>query len=435
MDRNQTPVTTIANFLIATAVFAALVGVYQWAELIAIRTGGEAPLCNISEHLNCETVWGSPLAAWIHAHTALPFAAWGVAWGLVLLALGAWLHFAARRSAEVGVIVGALRWTALVGTVVVVALLSYSVYIKVFCLTCMLYYVFVAVAAFCVFRYLPATQWFSAKAIGAPLVATAVAFTALLYPGMRTPQHDLAAAILPAAPQAVDRGGLVEFLSSMPPDLQQLTSNYLAIFRSARKSERQTDAQRLLWGTPEAPVRIVDWIEIRCPHCKNLDTALERIREIAPPGSWSEEARNFPLDRECNPYVGRTDNSGVSCLAAKILICYAGTPEADTVRRRLFAEQERLTRERIWEIAADDGDARTKLEGCVKSTATATELRKDIDEAVKKYGIEGTPLVVINGRPAPAFPALIYALILAGGDANASGFAVLPPPQTETISP
>jgi serine/threonine-protein kinase len=43
------------------------------------------------------------------------------------------------------------------------------------------------------------------------------------------------------------------------------------------------------------------------------------------------------------------------------------------------------------------------------------------------YDIKGTPLVLINGRIAPAFPPFLHAILLARGDAKHPLFAYLPP--------
>jgi serine/threonine-protein kinase len=59
-------------------------------------------------------------------------------------------------------------------------------------------------------------------------------------------------------------------------------------------------------------------------------------------------------------------------------------------------------------------------------------LQDDINYAAQ-HRIEGTPLVVINGRQAPGFPPFIYAMIIAGGDSNAAGFRILPPPRNNVL--
>jgi serine/threonine-protein kinase len=56
--------------------------------------------------------------------------------------------------------------------------------------------------------------------------------------------------------------------------------------------------------------------------------------------------------------------------------------------------------------------------------STAARLRDDIAWA-EALGIRGTPLVLVNGRPAPAWPPLLTALALARGDARHPAFAAL----------
>ena len=136
----------------------------------------------------------------------------------------------------------------------------------------------------------------------------------------------------------------------------------------------------------------------------------------------------FPLDDDCNPYGPRSRKPGVSCLAAKVLICLADKPNIKEIRNELFAQQRFLTKDIIWNTAAENGDALKELKACVDSEKTKAILKEDI-ELAEAHKIRGTPLVVINGRKASAVPPIIYALILAEGNVNAEPFTKLPPPQ------
>ena len=230
---------------------------------------------------------------------------------------------------------------------------------------------------------------------------------------------------------------LADFLRSLEPNLKQAMSDSLLIYRNAPRITRAIDKKRVIFGETNTPLHLIEWTDIRCPHCKQLEDALSEMRRITPAGSWSEEARHFPLDSECNPHAQRSDGSGVSCLAAKLQICLAlnqsvksGLTEFNRVRSAMFKEQRTLTRDRIWQIAAADAKQRKKLEACIKSTQTAKTLREDIDYAIQ-HKLEGTPLVVINNRKATALPAMIYTMIMVMGRDNDPGFKVLPPPNTQ----
>ncbi len=184
------------------------------------------------------------------------------------------------------------------------------------------------------------------------------------------------------------------------------------------------DPKRVSFGPALAPVHLIEWTDIRCSHCKNMERALHEIRRLTPAGSWTGEARHYPLDIQCNSNV-RRDGGGISCLAAQVQICLRGTQELSRVRGAMFAEQEGLNKGRIWQIAAgNDASKRKALESCVNSTGTANILREDIELAAK-HGIEGTPLIVINGRKGTAVTAFMYGMILAKGDSNNPAFGVL----------
>ncbi len=435
------PPGAAAIILISVAVLSIMLGIYQWYELYQLRTSGSTPLCALSENLDCGAVWTSPLATAAHSYTGLPFAAWGVAWGAIVLILGIELKMRQQREKPVAETMLALRLTTGAGALLSIALLIYSITLGVFCPTCVLFYAFVATAAYTAFaRLRPLEQnWSRATLHGVGLLLIVVA--ALLYPGLQTPKQDLVSASLakiagsPATRQNVDlsQDPLANFLQTLSPPALQAVSDARALYRTAPFIERPVDISRIVYGNPRAPVHLIDWVDIRCPHCRDLDAALNEIRNVTPTTSWTEESRHFPLDSECNGNVSRSDGGGVACLSAKLLICLAGSPKGHIVRGALFEAQRKLSKEHVWDIAAQNQEQRASLEKCVASPDTASTLRRDIDFAVQ-HRIEGTPLVAINGRQAPAFPPFIYSMIIAAGDSNAAGFSILPPPRPEVLA-
>ncbi len=421
-----------ATLVLATIALAAvLLGIYQWIALTELRLNHEAPICDLGANLDCGAVWNSPLADTIHQYTGMPFAAWGVAWGLVMFVLALEIRIRGRHHAAPNDAILALRLTSVVGGLISIALLVYSVMLGMYCITCIIFYVLVIGALMLSFRgiALPHKPWPAAVMHGGGMLLVVLAL--LLYPGLQTPKQALTAASLgDVADEGTGEDTLATFLTSLDPQLQQVISNARAIYLDAPLLEQAKETGRFVHGTARARLHLVDWVDIRCPHCKNLELALNEIRNLTPAGSWSEEARHFPLDKECNPHIPRGDGTGVACLAARALICLGGSPRGMQVREELFANQRKLTSERIWEIAAPTSTQRHDLEGCVNSPETEVALQGDIEFAVK-HGIEGTPMVVVNGRQIPPLPPLLYALIIAGGNPNAKGFSVLPPPRAE----
>ncbi len=424
--------------LIVVAVLAISLGIYQWVELIQIRTGGAAPLCSISEAINCATVWNSTLAETIQHYTGIPLAGWGIAWAIIILVLSIELALHMGKGNPFGDIVLALRIVTAIGAFVSLVLLTYSIIIGVICPTCFLFYLFVAVATFIVFRLQRDATWQWRSALIQSIGLLLISFALLLYFGRHTPSlnSDLAsiAALTTNSSSKTPPGEdpLAKFLLSLSPQERQLVSDSRALYRAAPLIDRPVDSNRLISGTTLSPVHIIDWIDIRCPHCKHLEEALAEIRRTTPANSWSEEGRHFPLDSECNPNIARSDNTHIACLAAKVLICLGGSPKGHQVRATFFQKQGQLTVDRIWDIAAADESQRHELESCVDSPETAALLQGDIDLAMQ-YHISGTPLVVINGRQAPGYPPFIYAMIVAGGNSNAEGFKILPPPRDQIL--
>ncbi|MEJ2574066.1 MAG: vitamin K epoxide reductase family protein [Gammaproteobacteria bacterium] len=424
-------------FLIGTAILALGLSVYQWIELVQIRTGGPAPLCSLSAKINCATVWNSPLANKIHVLTGIPFAGWGVIWAAIVLLMGIELIVLARKGAPSTSTMLALRLTTATGVIISLALLAYSISIGVICPTCFLFYVLVITAAFIAFRLHGdgAAKW--GHAVLQPVGLLFIFVALLLYPGRHTPEQsqDLAALNAlntPAGDANMDEGPLAKFLLSLNPQVRQYVSDARAMYREAPLIDRPVDINRLITGNARSPVHLIDWIDIRCPHCKHLEEALTQIRKATPVNSWSEEGRHFPLDSECNPNMTRSDGTHVACLGAKMLICLGGSPKGREVRAAFFDKQGHLDVDAMWKIAASSPAQKKTLKSCVNSRATDDMLQDDIDYAVQHH-IKGTPLIVINGRQAPNFPPFIYAMIIAGGNSDAEGFKVLPPPKEHDI--
>jgi outer membrane biosynthesis protein TonB len=509
---------------VALAAAHALWALFQWTQLILARRGGDH-FCGLGEPGSCAAVWDLPLASAVQGGTGLPVAGWGLVWSVVAFALPLWALVRRARERAVEPIWSAALLTVLAGIASVVVLAAASAVARIFCTTCVITYALVlAYAAVC----LRASDGLRPAQIprGAALAlgATLVAFLALLYPGLRTPESPAMeeAAFLEAAKRSieaeekpagtekttVDReeasveaeessaetreapaeatkstvetreapveaeksaigteeapveaekntvetaekpvqvakrsieieeepveiekrsevARLEELISRLSPELRQGLSDALAAY--SRRDWVPVRPARLLVGPSSAPVRITEFSDILCSHCAKLHQATTVLREMLPSGSFALEPRHFPLDSECNPAVQMSSGNGVRCLAARAMICLEEDwlPFADA----LFENRSRLTRKRIYELAAPF-TTRKRLEACVFSEETEAKLRDDIAWALE-HEIRGTPLLLVNGREVPAYPQFLYAMVLAEADPDHPAFGVLPPPKSQ----
>ena len=66
----------------------------------------------------------------------------------------------------------------------------------------------------------------------------------------------------------------------------------------------------------------------------------------------------------------------------------------------------------------------------MKAPETDARIAEDIAYA-KSYAIEGTPLILLNGKVAPPYPIFLMAMALSGGNADSPLLLNLPPPPEE----
>jgi serine/threonine-protein kinase len=438
--------------LTALGGFAALWALFLWSELVRSRTGGGS-FCGGGGSLDCGPVWNGTFAKAVQGITGMPIAGWGLVWGLVAFALplAGLTRLASARPA--GALVSAVRWTAAAGLVTVAVMLAASTIEGHLCLGCTVTYVIVlAYGAIALFRW--RSVGFPEGGRGAVVAAgsAAAAFLLLLYPGLHTPKTsgeagraavEAAAAAVPhetidiAAPTgagapASTRAGtgdpgrdraLEELVASLDPGGKQLLADSLAIYRSS--SPAMMPAPRALVGSSVAPVRITDFTDILCEHCASLYETLQTLREHSAPGSFSVDARQFPLDGRCNPQFEGGRGDDVRCVAAAARLCMEPSGKEPEFAGALFARQKGLTREAVLEIGSQFMP-KDKLAACVASPATKVELDQDL-AAARPFDSDGTPIVAVNGRRGTSFGPFLYAMILTKGNPEHPAFDALPP--------
>jgi serine/threonine-protein kinase len=406
---------------------------HLWRQLYVARAGG-AVTCPFDAEGDCGEVWQSGFAQAIEAATGLPIAAHGLLWSLVALALPAAALIARRRGR-----LGDISWagtlvTAAAGVAAVLALALAQLEDGRFCGSCgVAYAATLAYAGLCFFS-MARLSWGrlargGALAAGAAALAWASLVVAAPEPTSpaRVPSaahpHSHAPAALPAVdPSASPADGLARLVKDLPPAQAEALARELRAY--AAGDAKPLPPPRALIGSPMAPVRITDFADFLCSHCASLHGTLAQLTALAPQGSFSVESRYFPLDGKCNRNIARASTEGVGCTAARVLICLEETPGAFELAGQIYARQRGLTNDQIYEMAAPLR-SRGSLEACAASAETDAKLQADIAAAMG-YGIQGTPLVLVNGRKATPDPALLLALVLAGGDPAHPAFAALP---------
>jgi serine/threonine-protein kinase len=415
--------------LVALGAAAALGFLFLWLELVLARSGGSA-FCAVDAATSCTAAWDSPFASQIHRLSGLPLAAWGLVWSISAFVMPLLALVRQAEGRPQPALITATRLLAAVGVSAVAVMLLASAVLEVFCVGCLAADIMIAgYAGIALFSWAALGYPHLARAATLAGLACFAGYLALLYPGLHTPkpaaEAGRAAVSLAAAP-AVGTGDaerdqrLVQMVDSLDLPLKQTLSDALAIYRNAEPVSGPTPAR-----SNPAPVHITEWTDIRCEHCADLQQTLLNLQEQTPQGSFTVEARQFPLDGECNSMVERAEDP-VRCLAARARICLAKDSRSDEFARSLFARQKELTASQLYQIAAPYME-RKALESCVGSPETKAQLEEDIAYAAR-FASDGTPIVALNGRKGVSFPPFLYAMILTGGVADHPAFANLPPP-------
>jgi serine/threonine-protein kinase len=286
-----------------------------------------------------------------------------------------------------------------------------------------------AVIAFRVPSIRPLSQTKPGRIVAVPALYVVIGWLLLLWPGAATPTEMKTHLPPPKTETVAKKSELELYVERLPTAMRQGISDSLEMMRKSPTVARRTP--RKIDGPASAPVRILDFSDIRCTHCRQLENVMHELQQTAPSGSFSHESRFFPLDGGCNPNVPKemVDETGVRCLAPRLLVCLEGKEGGAKARHQMFEEQTSLTTERLYEIAtAETKISRADLEKCASAPATEAAIKEDIEYALE-YGLEGTPLVVVNGKTASPLPPYLYAIILAGGDMTHPAFSNLPPPR------
>lgn len=442
----------------------ALWSLFLWAELVLARQGGTA-FCALGEGMDCAALWDGAFASAIHDATQLPIAGWGLIFSLLSTSLPLFSLYRKAEGQTRAWQVSAIRLTAALGVVSVIGLAGVAIAAKTLCLGCLVTYGLVgAYAGVALYGWRQSGFAEFGAAAGRSMMLVVVAYLALLYPGRHTPKNAARAAqealaqaaggtsatatAHPSTPSATHGAAhaprhtlgdgpstgdperdakLFDLVRTLPPQLQQGLADSLAMYQEA--PPLPPEPPRHVQGRPDAKLKIVEWTDARCGHCAQLHESIKQIEPIVPPGSFSVEPRHFPLDATCNPEVQRRSPDGVSCLAAMAQICLEGDARLSTFTGQLFANQQSLTPESIYALAAPF-IARDALQACLDRPETQGKLQSDITYAMR-HRLDGTPLVVLNGKKATSFGPFLYAMILTEGNGKHPAFAELPPPNPQ----
>jgi serine/threonine-protein kinase len=373
----------------------------------------------------CSALWQTPFALGVQRATGLTVAAWGVVWGLAAVALAILALARRSRQQSAAAVVTALRCLSAAGLMAVFGLAGVSLSERTFCAACAVAYALVgAHAAIALFAW--RRRGLPEAARGSMLAASFLlgSYIVMLF----VPAAPLPSTSIPTAPPPPDASAdeaLRDFVASLSPPARQALSD--ALGRMRRGPALELPPPRALRGAGDAPVRFAEFTDVRCSHCAQLHRVWDELERAVPPGRFSVESRFYPLDGGCNAEMHRPAADPVRCLAPRVQICAEGQPGARALAGALFAEQGKLTTERVYALAAIHAP-RADLQACVASEETARKLADDVALATR-YEPEGTPVVLVNGRLGSALPPFLYAIVLARGSPDHPAFATLPPPR------
>jgi|GEM_PF-2264129 len=391
------PLTAIAILSIIGAALASVSLYEHTAQLHNIEVA--VPLCTLNETFNCAKVNSSPFSMLL----GLPVAAWGLSYFLAQLTLS----IAAQTGP--GIARNLLAGLTTFGTIFCAYLFLTSVFaIHAVCPLCLGVYVVTAASLILsILANRPHSFFSGVKASFATIRrllpgATPMAlghrqgilitlFIGLI--GLMAPDFLLVKLIAPAA----------ESKQRVEAEQQSLNT-----WRATEQTEQDLitetgAAQDFGYGEVTAPVQIVEFSDYQCPFCRRLAGELEELVHDFP-GKLRVTVRNFPLSSECNPQMPQPVHA-LACAAASFARCAGEQGQfarAATWLNEFPEMEESSTTLASFESSLSGAINTLALDGsaiseCRAALRTKEKIAADAQKAVE-LGLQGTPLVFINGK-------------------------------------
>jgi protein-disulfide isomerase/uncharacterized membrane protein len=161
-------------------------------------------------------------------------------------------------------------------------------------------------------------------------------------------------------------------------------------------------------GPEDAPIKIVVFSDFLCPWCKQV---AENLQQNFP--KWNDKVavyyKSFPLDKFCNPSIGKTLHPG-SCWMALGGVCAAAQGKFWEYHDAVYADQPtNPDGHDALVLAAGAGLDTVQMKQCMMQIPNQGKVRALIKQAAS-LGVSGTPVIFINGRRLPRFAYFSYVL-------------------------
>ena len=215
---------------------------------------------------------------------------------------------------------------------------------------------------------------------------------------------------------AMSTGGCHSRATDSPPGMDHDSAAATAAKQDWTRQVRPTPQGGFIMGNPAAPVHLVEYGSLTCPHCKafNDEGTPNLIADYVKPGKVSYEFRNYVRD----PYdivaalIARCDGpknffqltdalykdqpnwiAKVEALPSKLDDQLDGLPEGQQ-----FLARARAVGLQQW--GAAHGVPPDRSTRCLTNTAEVDRLVQMNADGTDKYDIPGTPTFLINGKVA-----------------------------------
>ncbi len=178
-------------------------------------------------------------------------------------------------------------------------------------------------------------------------------------------------------------------------DMRDFDREALLRFFYLQKPASINPEGRPYWGNKDAKVKIIEFSDFECPHCK-----IASLNIIPRLKGYEDKVAlyffNFPLDKSCNRSV-KGDLHDQACRAAKAAICANSQGKFWEYQDKLFEHLPDYAPEQLKDYAQRVGLNLNDWETCLNSDQAQQRVLDDIEAGIA-VPVKGTPTILINGR-------------------------------------